>query len=218
MRLVSTKDAPRTIVTTNGIEVPIRAVSQSLIQMAYASVKFPDPPTYTISLPNGGTQVFTHDEKSIEQTPADKPAWDEYKRLLIEANNAQQRKTLELFILQGTDLELPADDKWERTQRRLGVEIPNDEVDRLIHWALTEILVTLDDQIALYTGVMKLVGLPQEEVDNIEAIFRGGMGQGAESDTTEKSEGGPGAVVAQPVLLGGTDGQIVGAQEASDIL
>lgn len=196
MRLVSAKDAPKQLTTTNGMTIGIRAVSQSLTQMVSASVKFPERPSYTITLPGGNTQSFPHDEKSIEQTPEDKQKWLEYQQAVRAASLEQQRRTLELFILEGTDIVLPDDDSWMRRQERLGITIPEDETDRLIHYATTQVLVTADDQIALFTGVMKLVGLPQEEVDKIEGLFRGYMGERGEGDSVEPIENRPGEVVS----------------------
>lgn len=187
-RLVSTKDAPRTITTTNGMIVPIKAVSQHLIQLAYGSIKFPEPPTYEIKLPGGDVQTFPHDEKSIKQTPEDAPKWAEYQRKLAEANAEQQRKTLELFVLEGTLLELPEDDSWMKRHKRLGAEIPEDELDRLLYWAFTEVFTTVDDQIALYTGVMRLFGIDEGDLASIEASFRGNVGAGPEGDSAKQTQ------------------------------
>lgn len=187
-RLVSTQDAPREITTTNGMVVKIKAVSQHLIQLTYGSIKFPDPPTYEVKLPGGDVQIFPHDEESIRQTPEDAPKWTEYQRQLAEANALQQKKTLELFVLEGTLLELPEDDSWMKRHKRLGAEIPEDELDRLLYWAFTEVFTTVDDQIALYTGVMRLLGISAEDLASIEASFRGNVGAGSEGDSVKQTQ------------------------------
>jgi len=174
----------RVFTTVQGVEIPIRPVSPTLVAKIAPTVLrefgVEGPPTYTVEIVGGGTQEFPHDETTLDvpgdpdATAENRAEWDEYVDTVDAANREANKRFLRLLYLKGVDIELPEDETWIEDQEFLGFEVPEDPRDRKIHYIQTELLTTIHDSNRL---IAELMGLNQiaEEVESAEDSFRGGV-------------------------------------------
>jgi hypothetical protein len=167
-------------ITSQGKKIRIVGLSPFLIDKMRASGDIPEPPTYIVETVAGDEEIHTHDETTLEvegdpeQTKANQKAWREF----VEASELAQREVnerfLRLLLLRGIDLDIEDYERgdWVKEQRSLGIDIPEDPVEKKVHYVQTEILSSFDDVINLLTRVMSLSGLDEEAMATAEASFR----------------------------------------------
>lgn len=180
-------------ITKRGESIPVKALPQMLAPKVQVSAEkkakelFPATlPTYEVPLMGGGTQTFAHDEKSLE-TDADRAVWRAYQDATAaqtaHVNNAMMR----FYILEGTDVQLPAVAAWQARQEFYGVEIPDNEIEKLYHYITTHLLSAPEEIFDLVAKIMEASGIAQETLDAARVSFRGVVGQ--EPDTPERTDG-----------------------------
>src|SRR6187549_3185328 len=101
-----------------------------------------DVPTYTTELVGGGEETREHDEESIqdELTAAeDRAKWKRYEQAVEERARRTGIKLLDMMLLRGTKVELPADNDWIEQQKFLGIRVPDDPTLRKLHYLKTEV-------------------------------------------------------------------------------
>jgi len=169
--------------TSLGVRIPVRPISPTLFNRVMHSVKTPDPPTYEVEIAGGGTQTFAHDEDSIKGDPEAEKVWREYIEATNQAEAERNLRVLRLVILKGTALEMPKDDEWSELQTYLGLAVPEDPVERYIHYLETEALGDQDDISGLMAAVGRAMGVSQEEIDQSVESFRNNLGNRGRSQT-----------------------------------
>jgi len=204
---MSRQDKPerRVMFTTNGMEVPLLAVSETYIAAARAHVtaEFRErgeailPPTYEVKLAGGTIENFPHDETTLEvhpepdaadpvaaaaeadsQTATNRAAWAAHKAATKRLEQAVSAAGTRAMLELGIGLELPADETWIARQRRAHVEIPEDPDDRRYHWITSEVLVSFDDlmtAIQVITEVTYKGALKEEDIAAAMDTFRGNL-------------------------------------------
>lgn len=149
-------------------------------------------PTYDEPLMGGGVQTFEHDDKSVIGNPEAETALALYRENLRKQTAYVNEKMMQFYILTGTDVQLPADDKWRRKQEFFGIEIPEDENELLYHYITTEIITDARELMSLVERIMEEAGIDPDTLDAARETFRGVLGK--QADTTEGTSGESGGV------------------------
>jgi hypothetical protein len=161
--------------TSRGYVIRFKSIPV-LIQKLVQQFPMPQPPTYTVQTATGATETHPHNATTLE-TDADRAAWADYQRALqlrgAEFLNAQIR----MCLLEGIEVvSKPAGD-WEKRQRLIGLRIPDDPLEKEMHFLETEITASKADVIALIAGVSRMSGIDEEAVSELEDSFRDSVGR-----------------------------------------
>jgi len=188
------------LVTTNGLVIPVRAVSYTLVDMAKAAIEKEwrargeplDPPMYTVTTVAGLDEVFAHDATTLDVTPkqtglddpaeaeevavarstANWAAWKAYQDARARLLAAQNAKGMRIWL---RGLEVEETEGWAERQAEIGVEVPTDPLERRYHYLMTEVLVTPED---LFQAIQKLTALSyrgmvkEEDIASAVSSFR----------------------------------------------
>lgn len=177
----------KTFTTSRGVVLEFLPIP-ALLEKLQAQHKLPDPPTYEVKTATGIVEHHTHDETTLE-SGADKAAWAEYQRDLKDKTAALNLALMRLVMLRGVKVQLPADDTWIAEQRFIGLTVPDDPLERKMHWLETEALASANDYAQMLAGVMAASGLSEEVVQQAEATFRGALGEHPVSETPSENNG-----------------------------
>lgn len=172
-------------VTTAGYRLGLKPVNTVLVQLAIGAVSKRlreqgmqiDPPRFSI-MTVGGPQWFDHTERTLDdpadpyQTARNHAMWDAYQetRRVLDAERREQ----ELYVMLSQGVECPEDwdaGDWAEQQRALGIEIPEDNEARRIHW-LTTVAMSRYDYVQV---ISKLQILAQERMvteDQVSSFLR----------------------------------------------
>lgn len=202
-----------------GWDVPLKPFSATKIIRAEMGVEQDfrdagepiDTPTYDVPTAGGGVQTYDLAEDAIkipddpEETARRQEAWDAHQDALKRLNAAQFDVTKKI-VLRSIDLELPEDDAWVKEQEELHIRIPEEPLERWMHWIDTEVLLPQDviDMIALILDISATGLVPREDVEAAKRKFRGPLLERSERSGDEEDPAGghateEGSVGAQPV-------------------
>lgn len=149
----------RIVELSNGAMVEVQAVSDTLIGMAQEAVRRRfieagepiNPPTYTVEHPGGATSQEPHDETTLE-TDEDRAAWAKHQEALTRLAAAQSEAQMKVWF-SGLVFEMPADDAWIELQRWMGVEVPDEGLERRYHYIVTELVKTPEDMFRVLEAI-----------------------------------------------------------------
>jgi hypothetical protein len=161
-------------VTSQEKEIPLQPVSRFLIDKRLASREKILPPLYSTVVAGGDLEWLYHDEKSL-QTDDDRKKWADYLQRKQLEERTFNRDFFKLMLLYGTNLELPADEYWMKKQQSVGITIPTDPVERLLHYIESEYLAVEEDITDLVAKVLEISGSDRAEAEEIRRSFRSAL-------------------------------------------
>lgn len=178
----------KVFVNSVGREIKLAPVPQMLVEKvrdaAMRSVDVPPAPTYEVQIGDGeGTATYYHDATSV-QTPEEKAAWDAYQAALARQNQAAATRVMNFYYTRGIAEEM--DGGWEAEQRYFGVEIPEDPIERKLHWIQTELLVSPVDFQEAIVAIMEASGVDEEATRAARSSFRSNAR--GEADTAGRAD------------------------------
>jgi len=172
----------QTYTTTYGRELVVEPISIILLQKLQGSVKKEfekdgkklTPPEYCVELPGGDRQCYLHDKDTIADkgtSEEDKEAWRVYQETLNEYNSLLSERMLGAIIM---DQPIEYDEGWEKRLEWLGIEIPEDELDRKVLFVTTRLLRVSEDIQGYMFKVMEIsAGTANEDaIAAARAMFR----------------------------------------------
>lgn len=177
--------------TSRGVKVNFVGIT-TLLDKLNAQFHLPEPPYYEIKTATGAVEKHLHDETTV-QTDEEKQALAGYQSECARLNAEQQARLTRLVLLRGITFEYPQSDDWIKEQTYLGIAVPDDPLERRLHYIETEVIAGVADVEAVMLGVLAASGVPEDLLKQVEATFRHSLGQSNGHET-----GGPAA---------GTDGQ-----------
>jgi len=158
-------------ISSIGVTVILRPVSPELISGLVRSIKFPDKPTYTVTLATGETEVHEHDQTTLE-TDEDRKAWDEYQAANQAVENELFARQCNVLLNRGVVNQMPQDDGWIKRQNSEGItDIPTEPRAKRLYWILTELLGDENDTIICITQIRKLSVLSPEVLAKAGELF-----------------------------------------------
>lgn len=175
---IKTQQDPRLFKTSGGQDIKLRLVPPLQAEMARnaamkeavelfgAAVK----PTYMTL----ADETFEHDATTIAEsgTDEDKAAWKKFKETEDKHNNHVGSSMMRFFLFYGVDVDPDADTSWEKRQRAFKIEIPEDEIERKIHYIQSEYIYSREDLEGITQRLMTLGGVRPEVVDTAVSSFR----------------------------------------------
>lgn len=160
--------------TSRGYIVTFKSIPV-LFQKLMQQFPVPQPPTYTVQTATGATETHPHNETTLE-TDADRAAWAAYQQKLWTRGVAFVNALIRLCLLEGITVQNPAQRAdWERRQRLIGLVIPQDPLERELHFLETEITARAEDVMMVLAGVARASGIDEEAVSSLEDSFRGAV-------------------------------------------
>lgn len=199
------EECPSTFVTSEGIELHLRAIPPLLTDKLRLSLKKPLAPTYEAEMVGGGVEIHDHNE-TTEKSSEEAQKWSKYLRDLENYSGEMNVLVNQQFVRRGVDysgLDLPEDEEWIIVQESLGLVVPEDGLQRKWHYVETEALATREDVTGFITKLMLLTTVSEEVMAIVEESFRRTVA-GAGLVKSEDSEG---SVELQQPLLGDEDGE-----------
>lgn len=158
--------------SSTGLSVKLRPVSPFSIEKVKESVKDPLVPTYTVTTAVGAVETYPHDEESIKAASAeDQQAWARYQVDLLMAMGTRNERLTQLLLLEGVDVDIPADG-WQKRQQRLGIVIPDDPDDLKVHYILTRVVGRPEDLEEMLARVMEQIGVQAADMEAARNSFR----------------------------------------------
>lgn len=158
----------------------IQLIQQSIEKKMRAEGWQVDIPTYETVVDIDGvkeTQVHNHDESTIE-TEDEKALWANYKSAQNEMAGRNATAALRILLRDGVDVDPMTDPSWMRRQEKDGIDIPEDDDDLKLHYIMTEILQTPQEQKNAAAQVMYLSteGMDEEARNAVKNLFRNPQG------------------------------------------
>ena len=152
--------------------------------MAGSTLDLPAPPTYTFTDAAGVEVTRAYDERSIEDpkaTDADRAAWARYQQELRAIKLEREDQMMRRLILKCVEiLDMPPEDEWVAEHRDVfGYDVPDGRLERVLHFARTEVIITPSDYVKVMTGVVRASGADEEVLDLLEAQFRDSVAERA---------------------------------------
>lgn len=168
-------------VTSSGVTIPLRRVSQVYIERIYAreELQLPKVPTYEAELLGGGTQTFHLDKDSLE-TPEDKEKWLEFESAREHIIAERLHAVAEFLLFNCIDMEAPPVDEWSVDFDMWDFERPDPEDEKgfKLQWIECELLSDPDDYAAIMAKLYGMAGIVEEsKIQEFEQFFRLALGR-----------------------------------------
>lgn len=192
------------VTTSRGVQVeclPVGIELESQEANIRESVEWPDKPTRIMTDVAGSEMEVELSQDYVESdraTEEQKATWSAYWEDLAQAeaefreklNEAQPR----LIAYKGIRLvDGSLAEKWTEDHEWMGMEVPEGERDRSLHFLRTEILGDpVKDMTAIMVGIYRASGFDEEVLAEFEATFRAPLGR-ARRDAAEQDQGDPSA-------------------------
>jgi len=173
----------KTFTTTEGKELRLGVVSPMALQQIRIGLrkeyekagKILTCPTYQVTTAGGDVETSDYDDTSIKDAPLiDQAAYAAYNKYTQEYSKEENNRVTNYMLLYGLpDVGQPAPE-WIATQRKFGIEIPEDADELRALYLQLAVLKTIADQKGVIAELMMLSmdGRPQAEIDAVVALFR----------------------------------------------
>lgn len=208
--------ASRFYMTTDGLEVKIRPVSDVLttsIRLSYAREwrergEPIDVPTYIAKTVAGEEIELSLDAESLavpdnpEATRENEEKWAAHLDAQMRLNNVANNEVMACLFSRGVVVE--EREGWEAEQERFHIEIPEEEVSRKVHYILTEVLQTPADVMGLSAAIVRLSksgSVSAEVLDAAQETFRRAIQASPEVDQPEEPADPAGPLDVQPEVV-----------------
>ena len=182
--------------TRKGVAVRLCLFSPVLQDKVRQSVEFPPVPIYVAETAGGGKEEHPYTADMVE-TDDEKAMWAEYQAARLAANLTLYERLGRLALIRGTDPDIP--EGWEQEQELYGVTVPEDPIERKLHWLETEAIESNQDLSDLILAILAYQNIQQEDRAAAAASFPdpvGGDG-GPAGDSPGGLESERGAVASE---------------------
>jgi hypothetical protein len=163
-------------VTALGKQVKVTPMSLLLGEMAKNSVANPDAPVQAFEVDIEGQPPVHYPMRDIQdaRNEHERRAWLLYEQRQAEANKEKGDRWINALLIGAVidHMVMPEDNRWERRQKLVYIEIPDDPDEKRLHYLLTEVLTTPDDLTGLITKIVEISGVDEEVVESVEDSFR----------------------------------------------
>lgn len=159
--------------TSRGYTIRFKSIPV-LWQKLAQQFPMPQAPTYEVKTATGATETHPHNETTLE-TDADRAAWNAYKRELQARSAEFLNAQIRMCLLEGIEIVARPNVNWEKRQRLIGLHVPEDPLEKEMHFLETEITASEIDVMELIAGVARMSGIDEEAVSDLENSFRGAL-------------------------------------------
>lgn len=155
-----------------GLAVTVNKPSPEFLlkmQKVYNSAKMPKRPKYEAKTGKGHIEEHYMDELSAQQTPGGMAKWRAYQEESQAFRVQQNDNVVNALFYFCVECVVP-EDGWEDEQMYLGIEVPQQPKQRMVHFLTSEL--DTDDFSTLTTEIMRQSGMNDELVREAENSFR----------------------------------------------
>jgi hypothetical protein len=162
----------KTFVSSKGIELVLRPVSQFKLDSLRASAEEIPVPQYEMTIV-GGEKILHPMDATIAQNQNRMDEWNEYLKAKSANERDKAKRFTDLLLFDGVELDVPGEDSdWQRTSEAFGIKIPTDHIARKLHYIYTEALVGQEDITSLVSQILEVSQMDEEVVRKIRDSFR----------------------------------------------
>lgn len=170
--MTTTNNGTKTFVSSKGVELALRPVSQFKLDSLKASFKEVPIPQYEMTIV-GGEKVRHPMDATIAQNQGRMDEWNEYLKAKSANERDKAKRSTDLLFFEGVDVEIPGpDSEWQKTSEYFGIKIPADPIERKLHYIYNETLVGGEDIVNLVAQIFEVSQMDEEVVRNIRESFR----------------------------------------------
>jgi len=201
------EDKDKVIVeTSRGVRLechPIITEIEAQEENIRAQYEWPDVPQRKIDVPPDATWpgVVDQTQEHIDSefsTDEEKETWSQYLKAyeLVDAEFSTKMNDarLKLIALEGVRvIDAVPEDVWVRRHEFLGMVVPEDNLERMMHYFRTQVLGATADMFVITKGIYRAAGFDPEVLEELEQSFRNQVGsagreilEGDQKDTGEQ--------------------------------
>lgn len=172
--------------TSRGYQVRIVGLSpmylEAIRESMLADPDWPDPalrhPTYEAHTVSGDVELHKHDQESIDDPltpPEHKTLWTAFKAYELAWGGELSDRIMNGCMLEGIkliDVDVSAD-SWAARQKRVGIRIPDDPIDRELHFLKTVVIGNVEDLGHIMERIMTRTGLDRNTLAEARSMFPG---------------------------------------------
>jgi uncharacterized protein YrzB (UPF0473 family) len=171
-------------ITSDGREVPLRAVGKRYVQMVMDKYEVPAVPTYEAKTVAGEVEIHPHVVKydsegnlvgTTLQTEEEWQMWREYQAARSKAISGRMENAIRFLMCQCIAEDPPPVEEWQVDFAAWGLEPPDtsDAQEYKIFWIENELLPDPDDLARLVSRLYVLGGIIEaDQAVNLERFFR----------------------------------------------
>ena len=166
-----TRVIPTEFTNSAGTVFKIQGLPPLLMPQLAAGIEQPKKPTYEVITASGDVEIHEHDPKSLS-TPEELAAWQEYIADLRKVEQELSERLLNCILIEGVSIPEDVDMvRWIKRQKLMGLEVPDDEEERLLMYKRSLVIRSSEDLPKLINAVMSLTGINQEEIEKAKSSF-----------------------------------------------
>lgn len=154
--------------TENGLKIKLKKIDPLLIKRVADSVPTPVRPTYEAKTMSGRIEVHPMDEQIAKDVEGGELQWAFYQEELARTDGQRFERLLNVMFMKGTECELP-NDGWEEEDAMLGLFVPDHPDQKRSHYLMTHL--GQEDVARLQIEILRLTGVPEETIQEVEASF-----------------------------------------------
>jgi hypothetical protein len=176
--------ATKEYTTSTGHVLTISPLPIEFKRLLSKAVDIPDPPYYEVDVLGGEKEKVEHTIESLTVN-SDREvwkSWEEYQDKLQKAKLELHRKKIKAITRKCVDVEMPEDNAWIEIQEEFGIEVPEDERLRKVHFIETECIGSYTDVHALIDAAEVLTRFDTEEYQDALNLFRDILPRDEESE------------------------------------
>lgn len=166
---------------SNGETVHVIGVSHVYFEEVRRSVKFPDPPTYTVITAGGGTETHVIDESVVNDSTNTEEERQDYQTKLtaynaeLEKATALQQERINKFLfykgVEVSDLDTKLE-KLREEREFLGMDFPASKAEQKYAYIYSMVVGNTKDYTLLLEAIMQATGIPETEMAKARDLFR----------------------------------------------
>jgi hypothetical protein len=161
--------------SSKGVNIPLRAVSQFLIDAMRSSRVQVPVPTYEADVFGGDKEILELDEE-IAKAQGREEEWKEYLKDVEQETRVFGIQFNTMIVSEGVDLDAPGlESDWQKKCDRFKIKIPEDPIDRKVFYINTELLGTFDEMGDLMTAIFAASKFSKEVIAKMKGTFRSAM-------------------------------------------
>ena len=179
--------------TDAGAKLILTTVSPLFLKKLQSAGTLPDIPTRKVKLDLDGFEPTYQEEPLAEddlQDADEERRWKAYVAARDAVLEKRQDRFMKAIFDKGTELIGGIQDvqAWKEDLEYYDLPVPTNPRDIKVEYLQSEIIKTAEDMVGVITGVLAQSGVPEEEVENMRAMFRGSIRRRSTAQT-ENADG-----------------------------
>lgn len=188
-------------ITSDGREIPLRAVGRRFVEQVMAKHPMPETPTYEVTTVSGDIERHPHsvkinaegEEVTTFANEEDRETWDAFKQTERETLQARYEAAARFLLYQAIPLDPTPPEEWGIDFDLWGLEVPDpeDKIDYKVFWIENVLIPDSDDIAGLLARLYAMAGIiGKDRVQEFEEFFRFTLVRLAAGGSGDRTAGG----------------------------